>query len=76
MLPISLSVSICIFHVIYSPFIAFIVGVAEKQFRAVLYHRPIFVNGEADAWRIKPIHRACVLCGRDTFSQPRRFSEA
>jgi hypothetical protein len=26
-----------------SPFIAFIVGVAAKQFRAVLYHRPIFV---------------------------------
>ena len=76
MLPISLSVSICIFHVVNSPFFAFVITIAAKQFTAVVNYCPILVDGEADARRTKPIHLAVVQCGRDTFSQPRRFSEA
>jgi hypothetical protein len=69
MLPTSLSLSICMVHVFVSPFIAFVPTLAAEQFAAVVYYCPILVDCEADARYFRPMHHACDLSSRGTFSR-------
>ena len=54
-------------HVSFYPFIAFIPAVAIEELAAVVYYRPVLVQGEADARCVKPFHCVYVLGSRGTF---------
>ena len=56
-------------HVSFYPFIAFVPTLAAKQFAAVVYYCPILVDGKADARYFRPMHHACGLSSRGTFSR-------
>ena len=62
--------------VLISPFIAFVIARRVEKLAAVIYHRPIFMDGEAYRGDVKALHCSSSLSSRATFGRLQRLFAA